>query len=287
MSIRIILKLARRSHGAYYDDTAYNYPVKVWLTMTSLASRLALVQDQLAQAAQRANRSIDEICLVGVSKTHPAELVREALDAGLRHFGENRVQEAEGKVAALADVRENIHWHLIGQLQRNKAKKAASFANMIHSIDSLRLAEFLNRVTGELQTEGKTAAYPLPILLEVNVSGEESKSGFALAQWQENPAQRDQFLAEVEQVVAMPHLRLAGLMTVAPWGDDPEEARPTFRSTRLLRDLLAQKFPQADLSTLSMGMSDDFAVAIEEGSTMVRIGRAIFGARPPISPQAS
>jgi len=236
--------------------------------MTALAERIAAVQERIVAAARHAVRDPSEVRLVGVSKTHPPEVVAEALAAGLANFGENRVQEAEEKSAALAAERERITWHLIGHLQTNKAKKAAQLFDVIHSVDSLRLAEALDR-----------HANALPILLQVNVSGEASKEGFDLAGWEDRSIALDVFLADAERILALPNLRVHGLMTIAPWGDDPEQARPTFRSARVLRDRLAQRFPSANWQQLSMGMTDDFAVAIEEGATIVRVGRAIFGAR--------
>lgn len=240
--------------------------------MNEIAANIAAVREQIAAAARLASRPEGEIRLVGVTKTHPPDLVAQALEAGLAEFGENRVQEAEPKIAALAARRADVTWHLIGHLQRNKAKKAVELFDIIHSLDSLRLAQTLDRSAAERPA--------LPVLLQVNVSGEASKEGFALAGWEERPALLDAFFGEVEALLALPHLRVGGLMTIAPWGQDPEAARPTFRSARRLRDRLAQRFPQADWSALSMGMTDDFAVAIGEGATLVRVGRAIFGARP-------
>jgi PLP dependent protein len=264
--------------------------------MDSIATRIDSVRERIAAAARRAGRSPDDITLVGVSKTHPPELVAQALATGLRDFGENRVQEAEVKIAALAADRNAITWHLIGHLQSNKAKRAAALFDLIHSVDSLHLAEALDRYASERARgrEGEGAREhslvtpspchpvtlsPLPILLQVNVSGEASKDGFDLADWETRPDRRDVFFADVERLLALPQLRIGGLMTIAPWGDDPAAARPTFRSAQRLRDTLAQRFPAADWSALSMGMTDDFEVAIEEGATIVRVGRAIFGSR--------
>jgi pyridoxal phosphate enzyme (YggS family) len=238
--------------------------------MQSLPERIADIQNQIAAAAKRAGRSPAAIQLIGVSKTHPPEMISAALAAGLRHFGENRVQEAENKITALNEQRSAITWHLIGHLQTNKASRAAALFDMIHSVDSLRLANALNR---------HRSGAPLPILLQVNVSGEASKEGFDLADWPSNTANWSTFVGDVAQILALPNLQVAGLMTIAPWGSDPEQARPTFVRTRLLRDQLAQQFPDSTWNELSMGMTDDFAVAIEEGSTMVRIGRALFGLR--------
>jgi PLP dependent protein len=248
--------------------------------MDTIAMRIEAVRERIAAAARRAGRSPDQIRLVGVSKTHPPELVAQALRAGLRDFGENRVQEAEPKIAALTADRNAITWHLIGHLQSNKAKRAAALFDVVHSVDSLSLAEALSRGVG-----ARTPMPQLPnsdslsLLLQVNVSGEASKDGFELAGWEDRPVLLDRFFAQVEQLLALPYLRVGGLMTIAPWGDDPAAARPTFRSVQQLRDALARRFPAADWSALSMGMSDDFEVAIAEGATIVRVGRAIFGSR--------
>jgi pyridoxal phosphate enzyme (YggS family) len=239
----------------------------------AIAAHIQAVRERIAAAARRAGRPPEEIRLVGVTKTHPPELVARALAAGLHDFGENRVQEAEPKIAALSGERQAITWHLIGHLQSNKARRAAALFDMIHSVDSLHLAEVLARGVGSSPTN------PLSILLQVNVSGEASKEGFALAGWEQRPELLDGWLAELEQLLALPHLAVRGLMTIAPWGSEPDAARPTFRSARRLRDVLIQRFPTADWSILSMGMTDDFEAAIEEGATLVRVGRAIFGER--------
>ncbi|MEO7909015.1 MAG: YggS family pyridoxal phosphate-dependent enzyme [Roseiflexaceae bacterium] len=248
--------------------------------MDTIAMRIEGVRERIAAAARRAGRSPEQIRLIGVSKTHPPELVAQALLAGLRDFGENRVQEAEPKIAALAAERNAITWHLIGHLQSNKAKRAGALFDVVHSVDSVALAEALARgVAGAAPNLQSPTSTPLAILLQVNVSGEASKDGFDLAGWETRPELLDRFFAEVEQLLALPNLRVGGLMTIAPWGDDPSLARPTFRSAQQLRDSLAQRFQSADWSALSMGMSDDFEVAIAEGATIVRVGRAIFGIR--------
>jgi pyridoxal phosphate enzyme (YggS family) len=258
--------------------------------MDTLALRLAAVRERIAAAARASGRAPEEIRLVGVTKTHPAEVVAQALAAGLSDFGENRVQEAEPKIVALAADRAGISWHLIGHLQRNKAKRAAGLFDMIHSVDSLRLAETLNRHATEdrgWKIEDSESHPPssildphrLPVLLQINVSGEATKEGFALPGWEERPDLLDPFLADVERMLALPQIAIRGLMTIAPWGSDPEAARPTFRSARRLRDELARRFPKGDWEMLSMGMTDDFEAAIAEGSTIVRVGRAIFGER--------
>lgn len=240
--------------------------------METLTERLSAVRARITAAARRANRDPAAIRLVGVTKAHPADMIRAALDAGLCDIGENRVQEAEAKMAALGAERQRLTWHLIGHLQTNKAKKAALLFDMVHSVDSLRLAQLLDRYAAEAQGR-------LPILLQVNVSGEATKSGFDLHGWDAQSDVYERFCADVEQIVALPHLDVRGLMTIAPWAPDPEAARPVFRAVRRLRDDLAQRFPATAWRELSMGMTDDFEIAIEEGATIVRIGRAIFGER--------
>jgi hypothetical protein len=226
------------------------------------------VRERAAAACQRASRSPDEVTIVGVSKTFPAALVVEACRAGLTDIGENRVQEAATKIPAVEALGSRPRWHLVGHLQTNKVKTALGLFDIIHSVDSLRLAEFISRHAASLPVRpacpaGRQAG-PVPILLEVNVTGEASKFGL-------RPKETGWAL---EQIARLPGLAVQGLMTVAPLVDDPEEARPVFRELRRLRDALG-------LRDLSMGMTDDFEVAIEEGATIVRIGRAIFGPREP------
>jgi PLP dependent protein len=230
-----------------------------------IAQNLALVRARLDAAARRAHRSPEEITLVAVSKTMPLERLVQAYAAGQRCFGENRVQEAGEKIIAWPTewLPERPTWHLIGRLQRNKAKRAAQLFDLIHSVDSVDLARALDRHAGE-------AGRVLPVLLEVNVAGEASKGGFAPG---------ESFAAAVGEIVALPHLQVEGLMTLAPLASDPEAVRPVFRALRLLRDDLRREHPALAWPHLSMGMSDDFEVAIEEGATLVRLGRAIFGAR--------
>ncbi|MDQ2907007.1 MAG: YggS family pyridoxal phosphate-dependent enzyme [Chloroflexota bacterium] len=225
-----------------------------------MAANIAHVRATIASAAARAGRSASEITLVAVSKTMPLDLVRIAYNLGVTDFGENRVQEALPKIAAFQPP--DVRWHMIGHLQSNKASKVVGPFACVHSVDMLHLAQVLDRYAAE---QGKR----LPILLEVNVSGEASKSGMSAAQTPE--------LAR--QIVALPHLDVQGLMTIAPLLPDPEEARPAFRALRLLRDDLRAALPQCSWQHLSMGMTADYTVAIEEGATIVRVGRAIFGER--------
>lgn len=254
--------------------------------MTTLAERIALVQERIAHAAQRAGRDPDEIALVAVAKMQSVETVVAAYRAGLRLFGENRVEEAGPKAAAVAGLLAPSPppaWHMIGHLQSRKAADVLSWACMVHSIDSIKLAQRLSRAVTSLliplsyKEMGGTSPLPwqgegtrrvgLPILLEVNVAGEESKYGFAPAD----------VPAAAEAIAALPGLQICGLMTMAPIVPDPELARPVFVGLRRLRDELARRYSTLSWEHLSMGMTDDFEVAIEEGATMVRIGRAIFG----------
>ncbi len=246
------------------------------MSMLSIAERIEAIHTRIANAAQRAGRDPAAVTLVAVTKTQPPERIAEAIAAGVRHLGENRVQEASSKIPALAGTTEHLTWHLIGHLQRNKAKPAAQLFDVVHSLDSLRLAEALDRAVAL-----EAAAQPrrLPVLLQVNVSGEASKEGFNLAGGLANQEQFALLLQDIAHIVALPHLQIEGLMTIAPIADYPEATRPVFRALRLLRDELACRFPSAEWQQLSMGMTDDFEVAIEEGATLVRVGRAIFGER--------
>lgn len=210
------------------------------------------VTRRIALACKRAGRSPEEVTLVAVTKTIGPAAIRAAFQAGLRHFGENRVQEAKPKLGELENIRTQCTWHMVGHLQTNKAKTAGALFDIIQSVDSVRLAEFLNR----------HAQKTIPILLEVNIAGEASKSGFSTGE----------VFSAMKEIERMPNLEIKGLMTIAPLASDPEEVRPVFRRLRELRNSMG-------LEHLSMGMTDDFEVAIEEGSTMVRIGRAIFGER--------
>jgi pyridoxal phosphate enzyme (YggS family) len=230
----------------------------------SIAENCSEVRERIDVAARRAKRRPEEIKLMAVSKTFPAERVREAYEAGLRLFGENRVQELAGKIDALRDLHD-AEWHLIGHLQTNKAAKATELFVAIDSVDSLRLAQKLNAAAQQL---GKK----LTVLIEINVGGEEAKSGVA-------PESR-----ELEELLAaapkLDHLEFCGLMTVPPFTENPQKARPYFRKLRDLRDqIAARRLLAVGMNTLSMGMSHDFEVAIEEGSTCVRVGTAIFGNR--------
>jgi PLP dependent protein len=227
-----------------------------------IAANLRRVQERIAAAASNASRQAEEITLIGVSKTQPAEAIWAAYEAGLRHFGENRVQEWEGKRTALGDLQAT--WHLVGHLQSNKAARAAGLFHSVDSVDDFALAQRLERAR-----DGQSDARKLRILLEVRLEEEESKSGVTAGE----------AAVLAEKVTALPHLELAGLMCIPPFIEGVEKVRPYFRRLRELRDSLARKIGR-ELPVLSMGMSHDFEVAIEEGATEVRVGTAIFGSRP-------
>jgi PLP dependent protein len=220
---------------------------------TDIVENLRRVRERVDAACRRAGRSSSDVTIIGVTKGFPASAVVEAWQAGLRDFGENRVQEAAPKVEAAKSQGVRARWHLVGHLQTNKVKTALHLFDIIHSVDSLHLAEAVSR----------TATPPVPVLLEVNVGGEPSKYGL-------RPDEVEPALAKVR---SLPNIDVQGLMTVAPLLDDPERLRPVFRRLREMAQAL-------NLSQLSMGMTDDFEVALEEGATMIRIGRAIFGPRP-------
>ena len=221
--------------------------------MSSIATNLAAVRARIAAAAQRAGRDPDSVRLIGACKGVEPERVRQAIEAGLQELGENFIQEAAQRISAVGEPQAGVRWHFIGHLQTNKTSLALDLFHMIQSVDSLRLAEQLSQ----------KATRPVRVLLEVNVAGEASKYGFS-------PADLD---SAVERVGALPNLELEGLMTIAPAVADAEDVRPVFRRLRQLA--------QANgLTQLSMGMTDDLEVAVEEGATMVRVGRAIFGERP-------
>jgi pyridoxal phosphate enzyme (YggS family) len=230
----------------------------------SIAENIAAVRQRIAAAARRAGRNPDDITLMGVSKTFPAERIREAYADGLRVFGENRVQEFAGKAAPLRDLRD-AEWHLIGHLQTNKAAKAVELFDAVDPVDSVRMAEKLNACA-------ESAGENLPVLVEINVGGEAAKSGIALGS------------DELEQILQgaprWGNLNIRGLMTVPPYTENPEGSRAYFRKLRQIRDgIAARRMPQIGMDVLSMGMSHDFEVAIEEGATCVRVGTAIFGER--------
>jgi PLP dependent protein len=225
---------------------------------------IAKIRERIASAARRSEREPNEIALMAVTKTFPPEQIRQAYEAGLRLFGENRVQEFAGKAEALRDLRD-AEWHMIGHLQTNKAAKAAELFSAVDSVDSLRLAQKLNAAAQQLEKK-------LVVLIEINVGGEAAKSGID----PDSEELQELLLAAAE----LEHLEFRGLMTIPPFTEDPQRARPYFQELRQLRDgIAARRLPGIGTSVLSMGMSHDFEIAIEEGSTCVRVGTAIFGER--------
>lgn len=226
----------------------------------SIAENIALIRKRIHQVCERIARDPNDIAIVAVSKTFPVAAIREAVAAGIRIFGENRVQEAMPKYLEIGD---QVEWHMVGHLQSNKVKQAMQFARVIESVDSLPLAQ-------EIDKRAQHLGRQVEIFIEVNTSGEKSKFGVA-------PQDCESLVGTMSQ---LPWLRINGLMTIGLMSNDPENARPGFRELRQLRDrLCAAKLSNAPLQHLSMGMSDDFQVAIEEGATLIRLGRAIFGAR--------
>ncbi|NLG48521.1 MAG: YggS family pyridoxal phosphate-dependent enzyme [Chloroflexi bacterium] len=240
------------------------------LSESELRTNLERVEQRILQACQRAGRRREDITLVAVSKTRSLDEIAAVYQQGIRHFGENRVEEAEGKIPVARErlAPDPVTWHMIGHLQSRKAATAAGLFDMIQSVDSNKLANRLNRLVGEIEPGTK-----LPILLEVNVSGEASKYGYAA--WDD--AGRAAFIQEARQLAECEHLLVRGLMTMAPIVEDQEQARPVFRKLRELRDALREAAPYSTWPDLSMGMTDDYPVAIEEGATIIRVGRAIFG----------
>ncbi len=242
--------------------------------MSSIKDNIQSVRETIAAACARVNREPAGVTLVAVSKTHPAEAILQAVEAGVQHFGENRVEESSDKIPAVRarlSPQQAISWHMIGHIQSRKARDVPPLFNVVHSVDSLKLAEKLARLMVE---RGER----LDVLLEVNVSGEATKSGLNAANWSTDPAVRATMWHEVEAILALSGLNVRGLMTMAPIVEDMEQARPVFAALAGLRDALAESLG-VPLLDLSMGMTDDYPVAIEEGATLVRVGRAIFGQR--------
>jgi len=231
----------------------------VTVDAAAIGANVERVRECVAPAAERAGRRADDITIITVSKTFPPGAIRAAYDAGLRHFGENRVQEFEAKRAKLQDL--DITWHMIGHLQSNKSRRAVQIFDRVDSVDRLWLAK-------KLDSAADAEKKRLSVLIEVHLGGEESKSGVEEAN----------LAALAEGIAGLAHLELQGLMTIPPYFDDPECVRPYFRKLRELRDALSQRLARA-LPVLSMGMSHDFEIAVEEGATELRIGTAIFGER--------
>ncbi len=238
--------------------------------MTALRENLEMLEDAIAAACRAANRMRSSVELMAVSKTYPAETIAEAAELGLRLFGENRVQEFAAKTPPLEQLRRDavspVRVHLIGHLQSNKSARAAEIFDAVDSVDSVRLAERLDDAAGKLDKR-------LPVLIEVKLSSEETKSGVE--------PESDEAARLLERLPDFTHLEMRGLMTIAPWGVAPDVTRACFRSLRAYRDRWASAHPKLSFDVLSMGMSGDFAVAIEEGATRIRIGTALFGKRKP------
>lgn len=242
---------------------------------TAIQERLQDVEKRIRWAAKRAQRDPANITLVAVTKTWPAEVVVAAYAAGIRHFGENRAGElAEKRVAVEAELGPDsgITWHLIGPLQSRKTTIAADHADVFHALDRFKIAR---RMSERLQETGRV----MPVLLEVNISGEESKHGFAAHRWEEDALQREGLSMTASRIASLPALQIQGLMTMAPWDADSEVVQGVFRRTHALARWLEETVPEASWNLLSMGMTDDFELAIEQGATHVRVGRALFGER--------
>lgn len=237
-----------------------------------ISDNIKHIQQRIAEACARVNRNPATVELIAVSKTQPAECVVEAIQAGLQHFGENRVEEAEVKIPVIRQqVSTPITWHMVGHLQSRKAKDALACFQIIHSVDSLKLATKLSNLSVELGSK-------LDILLEMNVSGEAAKYGFQASDWENSVDVRNQLWQSLEPLWSLRGLNVRGLMTMAPIVDNPEDVRPVFASLAALKMAIEERFG-VNLPDLSMGMTDDYEVAIEEGATLIRIGRAIFGDR--------
>lgn len=243
------------------------------LDQSEIAERAAAVYERIGRAAARAGRAREDVTLVAVTKTWPAELVVRAHAAGLRHVGENRAEELASKRPLVqAELGDAVTWHLIGTLQSRKTDLAAAHADVFHALDRLKIAR---RLSTELQRSGRE----LPLFVEVNVSGEASKAGYDCTRWEEDATQRATLRNELIEIGRLPGLRLVGLMTMAPWDVPAESVRAVFQRTRALRDWLQADSPGMVGDWLSMGMTDDFEFAIEEGATHIRVGRALFGER--------
>ena len=240
-------------------ERIYDSPFSIYDGVMNLADNLEKIHQRIRVACERAGRNPDSVTLLAVTKTQPPEVVQSASKLGLILFGENKVQEAKAKIPLCPG---NLRWHMIGHLQSNKCRDAVELFKMIQSVDSLSLAQEINK-------RAEQAARTMPVLLEVNVAGEASKFGY----------RPEQLLAELKELNALPRIEIHGLMTVPPWSAEAEKARPHFRRLREIKAQCEQTLG-APLPHLSMGMSGDFEIAIEEGATMVRIGTALFGPRP-------
>lgn len=238
-----------------------------------ITDRIKQVRERIAEAALRSGRKPDAVTLVAVTKTHSSEVILEAYESGLRHFGENRVEEAIPKIQAVQKrLPPDVTWHMVGHIQSRKTDDVVAQFDFVHSADRLKIIRRLSNACSQ-------ANRSLLLLLEVNLSGEESKYGFDLSCWPGDDAQAEVFYGKVKMALTYPNVDIVGLMTMPPFTEEPEEARPLFTRLRALKQALAEQFPQSAWKHLSMGMSIDYEVAIEEGATMVRLGTALFGPR--------
>jgi PLP dependent protein len=244
----------------------------------SIENRLDEIRARIALAAGKSGRKPEEITLVAVTKTLPVEVVLSGYQAGIHHFGENRAEELAQKTAEVAELLRvnSIIWHQIGSLQSRKSNLVADHADVFHALDRSKIAR---RLSNRLIENGRAKNRPLPVFLEVKVSGEESKAGFDCTNWQNDSSKREQLLTLAQEIEGLSGLAPQGLMTMAPWKVDEKIIRDVFQQTRRLSEWLQSATAQSEWSKLSMGMTDDFEIAIEEGATHVRIGRAIFGER--------
>ncbi len=244
----------------------------------SIEKRLDEIRARIVLTAGKSGRMPEDITLVAVSKTLPVEVVLSGYQSGIRHFGENRAEELATKAAEVDEMlaANRIIWHQIGSLQSRKSNLVADQADVFHALDRSKIAR---RLSNRLIENGRSINRPLSVFLEVNVSGEESKAGIDCTNWQYDSSKREQLLTFAEEIENLPGLTPRGLMTMAPWKVEEEIIRDVFQQTRQLADWLQYSAPGSDRSKLSMGMTDDFEIAIEEGATHVRIGRAIFGER--------
>jgi len=234
--------------------------------VTALEANLYSVRERIAASARRSGRCDSAVQLIAVTKLQPVETVFAAYELGLRHFGENRVEELGPKASALPH---DTCWHMIGHVQGRKARQAVELCHVVQSVDSLKLAQRLDQICTEHVRK-------LNVLIELNVAGESSKYGLDASQMLQDKERHAELVAVIRQIISLPHLEVLGLMTMAPLVQHQELARPVFNTLRRIRDQLAAQLPHTPLHQLSMGMSDDFEVAIEEGATMVRLGRALF-----------
>ena len=237
--------------------------------MTDKKQLIENVLNRIQQAAYRVNSSADNVTLVAISKTQPIEDIIAAYEVGIRHFGENRAEELAEKAAQLSHLKD-LQWHFIGHLQSRQSKSVAEHAHYFHAVDRVKIAEQLSKQLQELDRS-------LPVFIEVNVSGEESKGGFSCTDWENNQEQRDTLLEAVKTIAALPNLNIRGFMTMAPFKAPEDTIRTIFKRLHQLSDWLNAELPELKAKELSMGMSGDFEIAVEEGATHVRVGSAIFG----------